>query len=365
MRLGNSISFIIRLSTFVPVTTLLWTAPTTLSLSQGVRRFPRADTTAGVLRMTGPGRTTEADYARIFGGSRHPPAADALPSFRLNIPPESQILEQCPWQEKTLRSRFSPHRELASWYLYSWRKSISAGEVGSDDGIARWGVNYRTYADEYVHATFSRSVHLQAGDRVFDSATGSGWLARALTEAYEREHGSCGDGPIRWCGNDILPDALAMARRDVAGGQFVLGDSANLTFVPPGSFDAAVCGYVEPSPDAAAAAGYEDVRAWFGNWVAQMARIVRPGGQVCVGAVQDDIGENLGNGGTCQSLGRDWWSESAASNLYGWDVEAGTVEILPLTSDILKKEWGQRYCVRLLKKLPENRTMETGGEPLK
>ena len=42
---------------------------------------------------------------------------------------------------------------------------------------------------------------------------------------------------VAWAGNDILPDALRVARREIPGGNFVLSDSANLTWVPPHMYE--------------------------------------------------------------------------------------------------------------------------------
>ena len=48
---------------------------------------------------------------------------------------------------------------------------------------------------------------------------GNGWLIRSLSEL--RPEASEG---VAWAGNDIIPDALRVARQMVPGGNFVLGD---------------------------------------------------------------------------------------------------------------------------------------------
>mmetsp|Transcript_72447 Transcript_72447/g.141976 ORF Transcript_72447/g.141976 Transcript_72447/m.141976 type:complete len:322 (+) Transcript_72447:538-1503(+) len=312
----------------LPAAMLLITA-TSLPLSRPYRRI-----LARTLPSYSKSPTTEADYARIF-------ASDPVPAK--NTRPPSMVLEQDPWQYQLFRSPGSgnPYAEMTNWYLQSWRES------DVDEDIAHWGITYREYVDEYVRQ-FSELIPISQGMRVFESAVGSGWLIRGLLELKAADDG-VDDGleSVEWNGNDILPDALSLARRDVPGGQFVLGDSANLTWVPKAAYDVAVCGYIEPSPDAIVAGGYllTEVQDWVGNWVKQMTRLVKPGGVVCVGAVQEvleayDLSEKIVS---------SWWEESARSDAYGWGVDPDLVTTRALRSDLLEREWGPRYCVRLIK----------------
>jgi hypothetical protein len=247
----------------------------------------------------------------------------------------SPMLTQDRHQYEMLRDEGSAYNELTSWYLEHWRESAV------EDDLSHWGVTYRTYADEYVKA-FASMMILEPGSQVFESAVGAGWLIRAIQESQpEASQG------IKWAGNDILvsphpalfrltlprsaaprltppylleymciaqPEALAVARRDIPDGNFVLGlvyegstplqptpnalsqptpvthpnpgqppayacsDSANLTgWAPLNAYDMSICGYIEPSPDALEAAGFTPtaVREWFGNWVRQMCAITK------------------------------------------------------------------------------------------
>mmetsp|Transcript_14687 Transcript_14687/g.21721 ORF Transcript_14687/g.21721 Transcript_14687/m.21721 type:complete len:346 (-) Transcript_14687:446-1483(-) len=289
--------------------------------------------------------TTEEDYARIFGNINDDKSTITSPTITSSL-----LLEQDPWQEELILRKNSPYNEMCMWYLQCMRES----NVHED--IAHWGIPYRTYVDEYVKE-FAELIPIRPGDRVFDSAVGSGWLIRGLVELNEQQQqdddgideNEDWDNSVEWFGNDILPDALNLARRDISNGQFVLADSANLTWAPANTFDSAICGYIEPSPDALVAAGYEPtaVQEWFGNWVAQMARLVRPGGHVCIGAVQTPLA--LGPTHR-EQLRKEWWKKAARGDVYGWDVNPESVVIRPLTSKLLKKEWDQRYCVRMTKK---------------
>jgi len=156
---------------------------------------------------------------------------------------------------------------------------------------------------------------------------------------------------VEWYGNDILPDALQLARRDIPNGNFYLGDSANLTWIPPSTFDATICGYLEASPDAIEGGGFpiRQLRAWVGNWVFQMARITKPGGSVCIGAIQTVLDNGYCDAEEVITMGDGWWVETARSNVYGWGVDPDSIEVLELTSRLLENEWGPRYCVKMVK----------------
>lgn len=291
-------------------------------------------TALSLSNMQGPGRicsaseTAEEYYARIFYDN------DSEKKQPRDLDEDSQYsfkLEQDSWQEARLRSRGSPFREVSEWYLKAWRMS------GIEEDIGNWGVSYRTYVEEYVRDFASLIDINEKDDRqrtIFESAVGSGWLIRGLMEVKS----TCNS--VQWYGNDILPDALRLARRDIPGGNFVLADSTNLTWIPSETFDDCICGYLEASSDVLDASGYppNDKRNWFGNWVYQMARLVRPGGQICVGAIM------------IEHIEPEWWIEAAKSDDYDWCVDPKSIKILHLDSDILKDKWGNRYCVRLCKK---------------
>lgn len=162
------------------------------------------------------------------------------------------VLEQDEWQGELLKSGLSkanPHREMVQWYLENWRTS------SVDEDLAHWGVPFAVYRGEYVKE-FAEIIPLKAGDLVFDSATGSGWLIKSLLDEIQEQGRFDLSNKVRWFGNDIIPDALRLARRDIPLGQFVLSDSANLTWIPTESFDISICGYIEPSPDAIIASGF-------------------------------------------------------------------------------------------------------------
>ena len=255
------------------------------------------------------------------------------------------VLEQDEWQREVLKSGLSkanPHREMVQWYLENWRAS------SVDEDLAHWGVPFAVYREEYVKE-FAKIIPLKAGDLVFDSATGSGWLIKSLLDEIQEQGRFDLSSKVRWFGNDIIPDALRLARRDIPLGQFVLSDSANLTWIPTESFDVSICGYIEPSPDAIIASGFalNALHDWVGNWVAQMARIVKPGGYVCVGALQDEL-ESYDRS---EKIVDSWWEDMAKSDKYGWSVDPNLICIRQLTSKALKDEWGSRYCIQMIKKM--------------
>lgn len=109
----------------------------------------------------------------------------------------------------------------------------------------------------------ARLVRAGARDRAVDLACGPGTLALRFARH------------VRWiCGYDLTPAILARARSSAAAGElrnidFALGDAQSLPF-PDASLDLAVTSYsLHHIPDP-------------GRVIAEMARIVKPGGRVGV-----------------------------------------------------------------------------------
>ena len=101
---------------------------------------------------------------------------------------------------------------------------------------------------------------LRPGDRALDVATGTGDLAVEL----ERR-----TGPGGVVGVDFAEAMLEIARRKAPGIEFAVGNALDLSY-PDGSFDAATVGF--------GARNFSDL----GRGLAEMARVVRPGGRVVV-----------------------------------------------------------------------------------
>src|SRR6266404_413855 len=109
-----------------------------------------------------------------------------------------------------------------------------------------------------------RALELREGERVLDIGSGPGLLANEMAALV---------GPIgRACGIDISEDMLAMSRKrcaDKPWTEFKKSDATNLPY-PDGSFDAAVSTQV-----------YEYV-ADIPQALAELYRVIRPGGRVVV-----------------------------------------------------------------------------------
>lgn len=109
-------------------------------------------------------------------------------------------------------------------------------------------------------ARWSRALRWLPGDaqRVLDDGCAFGFATRRLARRFPEV-----------CGNDLDPGYVARARRAVPGADIRLAPAAALPW-PDGHVDAAVClDVLEHVPDPAAA-------------VAELARVVRPGGTVVV-----------------------------------------------------------------------------------
>lgn len=102
---------------------------------------------------------------------------------------------------------------------------------------------------------------LAPGDRALDVATGTGDLALELAERVGP------DGEVIGC--DVSERMLELARRKAPAVQFERGNALELPY-PDDAFDAATVGF--------GARNFADL----GRGLAEMARVVRPGGRVVV-----------------------------------------------------------------------------------
>jgi len=269
--------------------------------------------------------------AATFSPSMHRLRAVLLLTTTAALAPAPKpLITPCAWQ---LDNCAREHALVREWY--------DKGRDQSRYGVGNWGVSYRQYVDGFV-AAVADELNLKDGDAVFESAVGEGWFLRGLAERLPTIS-------LRAAGNDVLESALEVARRDVPGGVFCVGDSKNLTWVPAATFDAAVCAYVEvgtaATPEAEADA--------YGSWTRELARTVKPGGRIFVGNVQapratEDAAAGLYLKPPAAAGGRDvvdeaWWRDAAASDEYGWDAE--DVRVAPLTDATLLDAWGPRYHV--------------------
>ena len=266
-------------------------------------------------------------------------ASTALALAPAAAPPA--LLRCCDWQRDHCARTYGVVRD---WYEND----------GAIADLGNWGVDYRAYVEGFV-ADIADGLDLEAGSRVFESAVGEGWLLRGLEERLP----AAVAGTLRYAGNDISPVALEAARDALASSSSssfcgCVGDSLNLSWVDPGSFDAALCGYVECGTARTPAAEAEVT----GRWVAEMARLVAAGGRVFVGNVQrprerpdaaaglylrppSDAAAAASDAGVTE----DWWRTCAESDCYGWGVDPASVRLQPLADPALTSEWGLRYHV--------------------
>ncbi len=147
-------------------------------------------------------------------------------------------------------------------------------------------------------------------------------------------------------------------------------DSAHLGFIPPNSFDLVYTGYISPLLDplnfglgttanfdryttlcqsASEEQWAEDTlnqisqsrqNDWFGRWVAEMARIAKPGVPVIVEQVSNAYCDAFFDWG---GVRKEWWKDMATNDTYGWNVDPSS---LVIENDTIFRE---RYHVFMLK----------------
>lgn len=79
---------------------------------------------------------------------------------------------------------------------------------------------------------------------------------------------------------------------------------------------------------------------WYGNWVAEMARIAKPGVPVIVEQVSLPYCDAVFDWG---GVRKEWWYDAVNNNTYGWNVDPSS---LVIEDDTL---FNQRYHVFMLK----------------
>ncbi len=252
-------------------------------------------------------------------------------------PPPPKLIKQCAWQQ-THCATAPQFRNVVQWY------------EGDAHGSGNWGVTYRRYVDGFVKAV-AQDLQIYDGAHVFESAVGEGWFLSGLYE--------CLDASFDDAGNDVSMKAIEECRMELPWGSFAVGDSLNLTWVSPQSFDAVICAYVEPGEN-------EDEAAVTETWVREMCRLAKPNARVFVGNVRPPRGVTDEAAGSYLKPPSDlvteaWWDAKAAD----WGVD--DVRIVPLTDATLLEEWGPRYHVFMRKRAAERKwpswqdDMVTGG----
>ena len=252
-------------------------------------------------------------------------------------PPPPKLVKQCAWQQ-THCATAPQFRNVVQWY------------EGDAHGSGNWGVTYRRYVDGFVKAV-AQDLQIEDGAHVFESAVGEGWFLSGLYE--------CLDVSFDVAGNDVSMKAIEECRMELPWGSFAVGDSLNLTWVSPQSFDAVICAYVEPGENENEAEVTE-------QWVREMCRLAKPNARVFVGNVRPPRGVTDAAAGSYLKPPSDlvteaWWEAKATD----WGVD--DVRIVPLTDATLLEEWGPRYHVFMRKRAAERKwpswqdDMVTGG----
>lgn len=239
-----------------------------------------------------------------------------------------------------------------------------------------WGKSYNQVKEGMYHfkSTYF-PPYLIDGGTIYESDCGNGlnlfMTLEILQETHDIEN-------LFVYGNDpqVGQDNQASAIFDHAApargrkGNICAADSSRLGFIPANAFDLVFTGYISPlldplhfnlgtsenfdrytyicnsDPVESWAEGTLNVIAqqrqndWYGAWVAEMARIAKPGVPVIVEHVSQPYCDAVFDWGGVQ---KQWWYDAATNNTYGWNVDANS---LVIEDDAL---FQQRYHVFMLK----------------
>jgi hypothetical protein len=237
-----------------------------------------------------------------------------------------------------------------------------------------WGQSYEQIKAGMKHFKSKYyPKYLKEGDTIYESACGTGLNLYMTLEILKETSGI--ENLIVY-GNELFGasankanavyDHIAPAKS--RKGVICAANSVHLDFVPENSFDLVYTGYLyqlmDPlnldlgesaikiyeglctaSANLEAASTIVDIAQkrqndWYGHWVAEMARIAKPGVPVIVEQVSLPKCNDFSDWG---GVLKEWWVETAKNNTYGWNVDPSSVEI---ENDTI---FGTRYHVFMLK----------------
>jgi hypothetical protein len=168
-----------------------------------------------------------------------------------------------------------------------------------------------------------------------------------------------------WMLSEINPPGNAQV------GKICPGDSSNLSFVPSNTMDLVYTGYITPlmdplhfnagneeykeyddicdmvksnrttsesdSQSLTSGSGYDwmamklneviqlEQERWYGQWVAEMTRIAKPGSPVLIEQVSPSYCTKTTDWG---GVDKEYWNRSATLNTYGWNVDPSSLQLV-------------------------------------
>jgi SAM-dependent methyltransferase len=212
---------------------------------------------------------------------------------------------------------------------------------------------------------------------IYESACGVGLTLYGILELLAAWYNIVG---LEVYGNDYIADDVVSANRfywerqqdktafPLRLGHICHGDSTNLTFVPTGSFDLVMTGYLDPIVDPLNLHLSDDeheeycksndpekqqlmlqeqalVEDWFAVWTGEMIRIAKPGAAIFV----ESIAHPRCQFGDWGGVEKEWWE--LAVHKYGWpiDMEIG-IDTIDFNPTRQYAGLSDRYNVKMIKK---------------
>lgn len=199
---------------------------------------------------------------------------------------------------------------------------------------------------------------LNNGSSIFESACGIGLNMYLTLEILSEE---AGIENLTVYGNEYMDASTQKANAifdeippaKSRKGQICTSDSTDLSYIPPNSFDLVFTGYLSPMLDPLHF-GMEDIELnydryfklcdakesdweekklrkiaqqrqqdWFGQWVAEMARIAKPGAPIILESISNPLCEEREEWG---GVSKEWWKVVSKNNTYAWDVDPKSLE---------------------------------------
>ena len=273
----------------------------------------------------------------------------------LKSPQEIPVLYTCPSSdeyEKSYQTATSQIETNSTDFLKSYR----------DTNFDQWGVSYDTFKTamtDFKSEFFPK--YLMAGDTMFASACGNGLGVMMTLEIMQSTnyieniivYGSDNKPEAIGTFNAIMDSSLASAHADK--GVICSSDDTDAEMkdiVPSKAFDLVYTGHISPLTDPlqfgssnltvlaeyyksiCAESDWKDTKLkqvaqqiqeeWYGNIVAELARVAKPGTPVIVEQVSKDYCNAQFDWGGVE---KEWWTTAAKEDTYGWDINFESIEI--------------------------------------
>lgn len=226
-----------------------------------------------------------------------------------------------------------------------------------DKEYDEWGLPYSRIKEKFRSFKTDAFSSLKNGDRIFESACGTGLNLVMTLEILEEDHGVT---DLTVFGNDYLKESVVVANQLMdkgilpaknEKGSICQANSESLHYIPNDSFDLVFSSYITPKFDPLETGLSEDgdeiwdyyslicsqelhdwdtllqkwvqvQEEWYTQWVAEMVRIAKPGATIVIEQVAPPFCDFSGD---WDGISQSFWQFQVQNGV--WDVDPKSLDI--------------------------------------